>query len=134
MKEASDYPIGRADLEGSSVEEQLTYQWMILNDKVVNEMRGDPRYRLIRYEDLCRDPDQVTRELFQFVGLHRSTQTTAFVGHLRSKRGQPMSYFSVMRSPGESADRWRQQLNQEQIDKVLSIYSHSQIRRLGFGW
>lgn len=134
IKEASDYPIRRADLESSSLEERMAYQWMILNDKVVNDMKGNPRYRRLRYEDLCRDPYEVTRSVFAFADLDWRPQTTAFIRRLEKERGQSSSYFSVMRSPAESADGWRQQLNEKQVEKILAVYSHSRIRKLGAGW
>jgi Sulfotransferase family len=132
MDEAVRYPFTLSYLRDSAIEQKMTYQWMIQNDKVWGEMAGDSRYVLVRYEDLCADPRRIAKQLFDFTALSWSGQTERFIASLERRQDRRAPYHSVMRSPTSAVDRWRSQLDHEQIERILGIATHSDIGRVFF--
>jgi hypothetical protein len=133
MEESARYPFTLSDLRGSTLEQKMTYQWMIQNDKVWGEMAGNRRYVLVRYEDLCVNPRRLMTQLFDFAALSWHDQTERFIASLERRRDGRVPYHSVMRSPTEAIDRWRSQLDQEQIGRIMQIAAHSMLGRFVLG-
>jgi Sulfotransferase family len=131
MEEAARYPLSREDLVSASYEEQLAYQWMIQNDKVLAEMNGSSRYKVVIYEDLCKDVRAGTREAFAFADLEWDAQTERFIERLETSRRRAAGYFSVMRSPMSATTTWRDELREEQIARIRAICAHARIQEVG---
>lgn len=131
--ETDDYPLTLQEMETRSFEEQLAFQWMVCNQCVVDEMSGRDRYRLVIYEELCRDLAEKTRSLFAFAGLSFDEQTERFLARLDAMEGRDSRYFDVMRPPKASLYKWREQLSAEQIENIRKIVCHSEIGRRFFG-
>ncbi len=127
MENTARYGLTRDDMERRSFEEQTAFQWMITNDHVFGEMADHPRYRMVRYEDLCLDTARVTAELFEFCGLEKNAQTDAFVSQLEEQAQGDASYFSVMRSPKKAVYKWKEELEPDQIERVIAITSRSRL-------
>ncbi len=53
---------------GMSRTERVAWRWALLNEKALSDLEGLPNCRVVRYEDLCERPHQVSRELFEFSG------------------------------------------------------------------
>jgi hypothetical protein len=134
IDEVARYPFTYEYMKNADLEQKMTYQWMIQNDKVFVEMKNNPNYRLVRYEELCAKPCRVIKNLFQFVGLGWSSQTERFIKSLEEKADRPSAYHGVMRSPSASVDRWTRELDREQITWILGVAAHSQMRECGLGW
>lgn len=126
LPEAASYGPTLAELQGMSYEEQLTFRWMLRNDKVMREMRDHPNYRVVRYEDLCRDPLQVMGELFSFIGLANAPMTEQFIRRLEGVAETDRGYFSVVRSPMNSVERWKTALSEEQVRRIESLAAKSE--------
>ena len=127
MGESKNFPISTEDMKGSSIEEQIAYQWSIFNDKVFDELIQSNRYRLIRYEDLCLNMTETVIDLFIFCGVSFTDQSRRFVGMLEGQQPGNRRYFSVVRAPKEAATKWRNELSASQIERVNSIACHSRI-------
>jgi hypothetical protein len=104
-------------------EERLAWQWVLVNEKAVDDVEGMERARLVRYEDLCRDPVATVRALFRFAGLDWNRQTEAFLH--RSTHNENKAYYSVFKHPGHAAERWRDELGRETIERIQSIVRQS---------
>jgi hypothetical protein len=130
MEEAARYPFDLGYLRASAIEQKMAYQWMIQNDKVWAEMAGDRRYAMVRYEDLCANPRRVMRQLFDFAALSWSGQTERFIASLERRQDRRVAYHGVMRSPTAAVDRWRSQLDHEQIGRIVGIAAYSIMAKL----
>jgi hypothetical protein len=130
MPEVIQYDFSREDVRGMEFEEQLAYQWMVQNDKVLKEMDRQSDYRVVRYEDTCRHPAQTMEDLFSFSGLTMEKETRDFIVQLDGLDGQDRGYFSVMRSPLNSLDRWRTDLSADQISRIMKVVSGSRVGAL----
>lgn len=129
---AEGYPFSMEELEASSFEEQTAFLWMICNQRIHDDMAGREGYRIVIYEDLCRELEPTTRQLFDFAGLSWSAQTQQFIRELESRGTDDAGYFDVQRAPLASLDKWRDQLSGEQIAKVERIVCHAEVGRRFF--
>jgi Sulfotransferase family len=131
MEESAWYPLTREYLRRASYEEQLAYQWMIQNDKVLGDMDGSSRYEVVIYEDLCQHVRAVTKEAFAFADLEWHVQTEQFIRRLETRHRRAAGYFSVMRSPMSATNAWRNELREEQINRIRAICAHARIQEAG---
>lgn len=131
MEEAAWYPLTREDLVRASYEEQLAYQWMIQNDKVLAEMNGSTRYKVVIYENLCQQVGSGTRDVFAFADLEWNAQTERFIRRLETSHRHAARYFSVIRSPLSGTNAWRHELREEQINRIRAICAYARIQEAG---
>ena len=101
------------------VVERLAWRWVIFNEVAAAETAGDPRNRVLYYEELCSSPEAMTRALFDFCSLPWHEQTAQF---LRSSTSRSRDdYYSVFKDPLESAWRWRSELMAEDVALVAGV-------------
>ena len=129
---AEGYPFSLEELEASSFEEQSVFLWMICNQRILDDMAGKAGYRLVVYEELCRNLEGNTRQLLDFAGLSWSAQTERFIRQLEATETGKAGYFDVRRAPLDSLDKWRDQLSPEQIAKIERIVCHAEVGRRFF--
>ncbi len=78
---AEGYPFALEELEARSFEERAAFGWMACNQRIQDDMAGRGNYHLVVYEELCRELEPRTRQLFQFAGLSWDAQTQDFIDH-----------------------------------------------------
>lgn len=105
------------------------WNWRAFNEPAVEGLRGLPNARVVVYEDLCRRPEAVSRELYSFAGLDWHEQTAAFLGTSTRQTNASGGYFDVFRSSGVVADRWRQTMSAADQDAVRTVLSTSSLAR-----
>jgi len=125
LPSTSSYGVELDAIMSASYEEQLAFQWMVCNDLILNETKGNPRYTHVVYEDLCRNTHQHMTELLAFAELDPDPQVSDFIGQLEGESSADPAYFSVMRSPRESIGKWRTELGNDQIDRILKVVEGS---------
>src|SRR5262249_12444583 len=54
------------------------WAWVAFNETALEGLEGRHNVRIVVYEDLCRRPMEVARDLFAFTGLGWGAQTEAF--------------------------------------------------------
>lgn len=118
-----------AKLAAMSPVEQLTWRWTIVNEMALEGLAGADNAKVLRYEDLCERPDEVSRELFAFADLSWHPQSAAFLGQSTVSSGRER-YFSVRRDPLVAANKWRQDLDPEHVRTILEIVQDSAPGRL----
>jgi hypothetical protein len=112
-------------LEGLAIEEQLACLWMVQNEKTMKELQGNKNYKLVVYEDLCLDPVTVTRELFSFSGLNWNAQSEKFIQDCLNADNGGKGYFQIIRNPAKAASRWKDELDRNQVSRVIDFVSDS---------
>lgn len=126
---AEGYPFTLEELETASYEERAAFSWMICNQRIYDDLRGREAYRPVIYEDLCRDLEPATRDIFAFADLSWNAQTQHFLAELEASEPNQGGYFNVVRSPASALDKWREQLSAEQVARIERIVAHSEIGR-----
>lgn len=126
---AEGYPFSLEQMEASSYEEKAAFLWMICNQRIHDDMKGREGYRMVFYEDLCRELGPTTRRLFEFAGLSWDPQSQGFIHDLESQATGETGYFNVMRAPLTAIDKWRLQLSNEQVERIEGVVRHSELGR-----
>ena len=116
--------------------ERLAYIWLVLNEQAILDGEGMPNYKLVYFEEFCLDPMQMTREVFDFVGLNVGLQTTRFVTSSTTSASASASasaddttseqYYSVARNSMSVPRSWENRLSKESIDQILKIATLSE--------
>jgi hypothetical protein len=120
--------LDEATMAALPLEGQMACQWTIQNTMVHEALADDPRYRLVLYEDLCRAPQAVARELFDWCGLDWPAQTEGFLE--TSTAGGQERYFGVVRDSLAEIGKWRRQLDEAQIRAITDVVERTALGRL----
>lgn len=99
--------------------ERLAWRWVLSNEKAMEDIARLSNCTYIRYEDLCSDPIAQTRKLFEFSGLDWNGQTEAFIR--RSTASDNTAYYSIFKDPLKSANKWKNELAADDIERVLAV-------------
>ena len=105
--------------------ERLAWRWVLFNEKAAEDSAGSGRHRALYYEELCAEPQRVTRALFDFAGLDWNAQTERFLADSTGKSRS--DYYSVFKDPLQSAWKWQQQLGETETGPVLSVLRQSEL-------
>ena len=110
--------------------ERLAWRWVIFNEQAMMDTEGLDNCTTLRYEDMCRDPKNRTRELFAFAGLEWNDQTRDFIA--RSTGRDSGRYYSVFKDPIRAMNKWRDTLPADQADRIIAIVKDTLPGRLYF--
>jgi hypothetical protein len=99
--------------------ERLAWRWVLYNAKAMQDIEGEPGCMTLRYEDLCRDPLGMAKQLFEFTGLPWNEQTEQFVAESTAR--DVGRYYSVVKDPLKAASKWKDELAAADIDRIYSI-------------
>ncbi|MET0087464.1 MAG: sulfotransferase [Sedimenticola sp.] len=124
-QQAERYDLSLEKLKNMAPEERLAWRWVLFNEKASDDTVHNQNVRILRYEDMCRDPLQTAQDYFTFCGLDWSEQTASFLGTSTSKTNQ--SYYSVYKNPEVAANKWREELSTEQIDLIEGVVKKTNI-------
>ncbi|MGC2048930.1 MAG: sulfotransferase [Gallionella sp.] len=116
---ARQYSITLDRLKSMHPVERLAWRWVLYNAKAMADIDNLPICMTFRYEDLCKDPHGVAQRLFLFCGLSWQAQTERFVTQSTAK--DVGRYYSVVKDPVKAANKWRNQLSVEDIDRVFNV-------------
>ena len=106
-----------------SVVERLAWRWVIFNEVAIEAAAGEPRNRVLYYEELCATPDTATRGLFDFCELAWSDQTARFLRNSTTRNRD--DYYSVFKDPLASAWRWQSELPPADAAIVAGVAAES---------
>lgn len=111
--------------------ERLAWEWLICNEKALNDLAGLSAAQIVRYPDLAENSVEVAQHLFTFAGISWHAETERFL-HASQHSHSGYRYYSVFRDANfkDDPDRWRQVLSDEQIQSILDIAADSRPGRL----
>jgi hypothetical protein len=104
--------------------ERLAWRWVLYNAKAMQDIEGEPRCMTLRYEDICRDPAGVAKQLFDFTQLPWNAQTERFVNQSTAK--DVGRYYSVVKDPLKASTKWKDELSKADIDRIYSVVAKTQ--------
>lgn len=104
--------------------ERLAWRWVLYNAKAMEDIEGESNCMTLRYEDLCRDPMGVAKQLFEFAQLPWNEQTENFVNQSTAKDVE--RYYSVVKDPLKASSKWKDELSHEDIDRIYSVVAQTQ--------
>jgi len=112
-------------LQQETPERRLAWLWILFNQKAMDDLVDVANGSMVRYEDLCANPARDFRGLFEFCGLDWHPQTQQFIqdSTTQSRDG----YYSVYKDPLKSANRWQQELSEQQAGMIEELVSAHRI-------
>ena len=125
LRQLLDIPLAKSKglslevLRGLEPVERLAWRWALVNTKAMEDTRGLDYCTTISYDGLCANPVETSQRLFSFCGLSWGAQTERFVGASTSAQGD--AYYSVFKKPLEAARRWKKELREDDIERILAI-------------
>ncbi len=99
---------------------KFAWSWLAFNEPAVEGLRALPNARIIVYEDLCREPERMSKDLFAFAGLDWHPQTADFLA-FSTRHDRPSGYYDVFRATGIVADRWRHSMIRTDQEAVRAV-------------
>jgi hypothetical protein len=99
--------------------EELSWRWLVDNNQALRDLRSDPNAITVVYDDLCDNTEEEAKKVFEFCELSWTKPTEDFLS-LSTARNDD-KYFSVFKDPGESANKWKKQLDIEDINIIKTI-------------
>jgi hypothetical protein len=100
--------------------EQHAWDWAIMNEFAMDQLRDHARVKIVRYEDFCADPAKQTQGLLDYCGLQQHPQTERFIAESSQYQGKG-GYYQVFRNARESVDNWRKELHPDVQRSILNI-------------
>ena len=128
-EQAARYGLTEAGFASLSQVEQFAWNWAILNEKAIDDLRGLDRVKVLKYQDLCEHPLEQARDLLAFAGLPWHSQTEAFLRRSTTYAG-PNRYFAVFRDTAASLYRWRQDLSEEDQQRINQVVQATSLAAL----
>jgi hypothetical protein len=129
MEQAKRRGLDEDALRAMTLEQQLAWNWGLLNEKALEDVEGRANVLVLRYEDLCTDPLGVAQRMFEFAELSWSESTARFLDVSSTYSGSER-YFQVVRNSRRAAEKWREQLKDAQIAQILDVASQTLPGRL----
>lgn len=117
-----------SDLKNLSPIERLAIRWRLYNEIAYDQCQNHSNYQLLMYENMCRNPLEKTKKIFDFCDLSWNEQTANFVNESISQNKD--AYYSVFKSPLEAAYKWKSNLSRKDVDDIINILSGS----VAFSW
>lgn len=105
---AARYGIDLERLKAMQPIERLTWQWVLCNDKALEEIEAEGRVLPLAYERLCEAPLATARTLFRHAALDLHAETERFLSASTTQHRD--RYYSVFKDPARAANAWREEL------------------------
>ena len=113
--------------------ETVAWRWLIMNEWALEARPAAARVRILRYEDMAREPVTVARDLLAWCGLPWTPATEAFLARSSHGPAAGVRYHGVVRDSRAAAERWREELSEAQIARIEEIVGDSAAGRLYLG-
>lgn len=94
----------------------------IMLHEALGEFRNDERVRVVRYEDVCRDPSAVFRGLYDFAELPWTEAVEQRVAAYSNPQAVDAGDFGVLRDSAYEMKKWKHRLSGEQIREVRDAW------------
>jgi len=120
--------VGATAFQALSDAGKLAWCWLAFNEPIIERLQARSNARIVVYEDLCRQPEAVSADLFAFAGLHWHKQTSDFLA-ASTHHKRPSDYYDVYRLTSAAPDRWRQRMSWQDQEDVQTAVGGSPLAR-----
>jgi len=120
------------DLGAMSPESLSAVGWRVRVEPMVEFVQNYDKGLLLVYEDVCKNPFESAKRLFDFSGWEMTDFTRNYIQQTTTERKREKSrlksYYSVFKNPEESMNKWKTQLTTEQKRDIALIIKDSPLR------
>ncbi len=123
---AKQYNLTLEDLKKLEPIERLAWRWVLYNENTLTSCINLDNYTFIYYDNLCKNTLSESKRLFEFSKLTWNRQSEIFVrSSISSKNKGNSSYYSIYKDPEQASNKWKTQLSEEKIQKIMNIVNKS---------
>lgn len=105
--------------------EILSYRWGVYAGDAYLAAQALPNVRIVRYEDICRDPVGVIQEVFDWAELRWDLRCESFLREAVESEGDASDYHSFRRNPLIAASKWQMEMSIDMQKDVWRIAGSS---------
>ena len=93
--------------------------WGARNRVIADLIQKYPEWKIVFYEDLCNNPVDSFRDLFDHFGLTWTSKVQKYINRttVEKKPGR----FSIYRITKNQANKWKRKMNENEIDQIRSF-------------
>lgn len=122
--------ITTADIEKMNVLQQFALDWMAQTIVHYELVQRHPCATMVLYEELCLNPLEVSKRLFDFLGWKIQKETENYCNlsgknncfsSLYKRIWKKRSYYQLTKNSMQAAMSWKEQLSPRQQDEILAI-------------
>jgi len=99
--------------------QRLALDWALANEAAIVGSQGCDNVRMARYESLCVDLAVQLQKLMIWLGLELDAGIERAASRSVEGTSEDGGYFSLVRDPYRTMNRWREDLRADQIDIIL---------------
>ncbi len=126
-EQAHKYGLTMDHFRGMTPAQRLAWRWVVVNEKAIEDTSGLHNCRIVRYEDVCKDPIGASKELFRFALLSWAPQTERFID--TSTTTENAAYYSIFKNPLRAANQWQSELDGQTIDQIMGVVRATSMSR-----
>ena len=124
-KNAQKYGLSYNDFEKMTKVERLAWRWLLINEHAMNNISNIRNIMLVKYEDICLDPIQEYKRIFDFCEINCGPQTIDFINS--SSKHSSRSYYSVYQDTKNMISKWEKKLPKTQKTQIFNVLEKSKI-------
>jgi hypothetical protein len=100
--------------------DKLVWNWVLFNEKVMDDIADVPTACIARHQDLVADPLRGFGKLFGFARLSWTAQTEEFIRRSTTSNAGS-GYYSILRNSADTLEGWRTGLPNADQERMRSI-------------
>lgn len=100
--------------------ERMAYFWLCVNEQAAEDAEGMSNYMRLYFDEFCMKPVELSKQMFEFLGLPFTQQTGAFLS-TSSAVPKGSSYFSVSRQSEQVPGSWAGRLDADEANSIMKI-------------
>lgn len=101
--------------------ERMSWFWVLFNEKMIADTRECENCLLVNYDQMCADPKSAVKTMYRHAGIELSAEVSDFLDRSTTPTASEPEYFDLFRDPLAAANRWREQLSNEQVARIRTI-------------
>lgn len=101
--------------------ERICWSWVIKNEQMLRQVEGLENCLVVDYENVAKDTRCWVERMYEHARIELAEETVEFVGASQNVVAKESDFYSVYRNSEESAQKWRSELDCEQIDMIRTI-------------
>jgi hypothetical protein len=126
---AAKYGLTLERFSSMTLIERLTWEWALLNEKVIADIGHLARTKIVRHSDFVASPVSSAQDLAEFIGLAWDPRMEAFITASVTYQG-PTRYFQIMRDARVAEHQWREVLTQQQQEQIRGVIANTAMGKL----
>lgn len=130
LQVAREFGMAGDNFAALPLEHKQAVRWAVANSHALRHLGPGKGAYVMRYEDLCEDPEATIRRLFEQLGLSLAAPVRRYISESISPVRADHGYFSTNRDPQKAAWGWRSELPPALTARIHALVGETDAGRL----